>query len=47
MVLIGEVVNLVEAQRQRRSPDNQRRIAVAGILALAFAAAIVFVMRSC
>lgn len=47
MVLIGEVVNLVEAQRQQRPPDNQRRIAVAGILALVFAAAIVFVMRSC
>lgn len=47
MVLIGEVVNLVEEQRQQRTPSNQRRIAVAGILALVFAAAIVFVMRSC
>lgn len=47
MVLMGEVVNLVDAQRRNRPARNLRPLAVSGSLALAFAAAIVYVMLRC
>jgi len=47
LVMLGEVVNLVEAQRHHYKPDNFLRIAVGGVLTLVFAAAIVFVLYRC